>query len=91
MDISGKPVLFHLSAQGHQALKGLIPRRASFQALVLGVDTIGAWILIGAKKREQVDQTVPVMLLKWDYVATVAFEFKVERPPTRVAPGFIRE
>jgi hypothetical protein len=68
----------------------LIARRASFQAFVLGIDTMGAWILVRAKKGEQADQTVPVMLLKWDYVATVAFEFKLERPPARVAPGFVQ-
>ena len=90
MDISDKPVLFHLSPEGRRALSRLVSKKASFPALVLGIDGIGAWILMADKRPAQSGEAVPVMLLKWDYVATVAFEFKPEPPPARATPGFVQ-
>ncbi len=88
MDISSKPVLFRLSSEGRQALKGLVPGKGSFQALVLETDRVGAWVVMHSKVQRQLNQSFPVMLLKWDYVATAAFEFEAERPPSREPIGF---
>ncbi len=90
MDLSSKPVLFHLSSEGRKALKGLVPPKGSFPALVLGLDEVGAWILVGGKNNVGANEKVPVMLLKWDYIATAAFEFRPEIVPARARPGFVR-
>ena len=91
MDISGKPVLFHVSAQGKRALGALVPKKGSFRALVLAIDGVGAWILFPGTGANDPGDRVPVMLLKWEYISTVAFDFRPEHSPRRVVPGFVQE
>ena len=90
MDISGKPVLFHLSAQGRRALGTLVPRKGAFRALVLTIDNAGAWVLFPGIGEGNTGDRVPVMLLKWEYISTVVFDFKPEHPRARTAPGFVQ-
>jgi hypothetical protein len=90
MDISGKPVLFHLSAQGRRALGVLVPKKGTFRALVVAIDNIGAWVLFPGTSGGDPGEPVPVMLLKWEYVSTVVFDFKPQQPRARMVPGFVR-
>ena len=91
MDVFGTPVLFHLSAEGKRALKGLIPKKGSFVAFVVQMDPVGAWVDFGMKHEAAGGEGVPVMLLKWDYVAVAEFEFQPETQATCARPGFIQE
>ncbi len=77
MDITDQVAVFHLSAQGRRTLKGLVPTGASFEAFVLDMDDRGAWLMIGRKPSEGRGATVPVTLLKWEYVSAVAIELKL--------------
>ena len=36
-------------------------------------------------------EAVPVMLLKWDYVSTVVFDFKPEPMQRKVVAGFVQK
>ena len=89
MSIYGKPVLFRLSPQGRRALRGLVSKKGSFQAFVVQTDNVGAWVLMSGKQADQPNQAVPVMLLKWDYVAAAVCEFQPERPAVRERIGFV--
>ncbi len=89
MILSGKPVLFRLTSQGQRALQGLVPRTGSFPAYVIDTDLIGAWILPPSKRpKGEPKLGLPIMLLKWDYVASAAHEFRPERPPAPKRMGF---
>lgn len=90
MDISRKPVLFHLTSTGQNAIGHLLPGKASFQALVLGTDATGAWILFPGGKDIGAGEPVPVMLVKWEYISTIVFEFMPEPPSVRKGMGFIQ-
>ena len=77
MDIADRLVVLHLSSQGRRALKGLVPRRASFEAFVVDTDSTGAWVLLGPGSSKPASPTVPVMLLKWDYISAIALEVRL--------------
>jgi hypothetical protein len=85
---SGIPAVFYLSSAGEQALGMWIRKRSSFPALMKSYDTVGAWIQPPWDSGERQDSTEPVMLLKWEYVATVTFEMAPEQHPVRTRIGF---
>ena len=74
MRLSNKLVWFHISTGGREALQGLIPDKASFEALVMRADEVGAWIMLGAGSSLVDAPSVPVTLIKWDYIASVTYE-----------------
>jgi len=88
IDISGQWVRFHLSHEGRQALKGLVPAKGSFQALVVETENLGPLVWNPAKRSKRADRRVPVMLLKWDYIASLAFDYQLERGLARAPIGF---
>ena len=90
MDLTSKPVLFHLTVEGRRALGILVPRKGSFRALVVAMDSVGAWILFPGMGTSTAGRGTPVMLLKWEYISTVVFDFKAETPRSRTVPGFVR-
>jgi hypothetical protein len=73
MNLRNKLVWFHLSGDGREALRGLIPDTPSFEALVIRDDEVGAWVMLGAAPPSDAP-SVPVTLIKWDYVASVTYE-----------------
>jgi len=76
-------VRFRLSPEGKVALKGIIDTPA-LTAYVEAVDELGAWILLDAE-----GESIPMLLLKWDYFATAVVDFKpAPQPEPRVA-GFV--
>ncbi len=68
----------------------LLPGGASFQALVLGTDGVGAWVLFPGTKGATPSDPLPVMLVKWEYISTVVFEFKPEPPASKKGMGFVQ-
>ena len=90
MDLSRKPVSFHLTAQGRRALGKLMPKRGSFRTLVMSMDSTGAWVLFPGASGSAGGERIPVMLLKWEYISTVVLDFSLERPRARAVPGFVQ-
>lgn len=74
MNLRNKYVWFHLSDNGREVLRGLIPDGAPFEALVMREDEVGAWIMVGAGSPPPHTPSVPVTLIKWDYIKSVTFE-----------------
>ncbi len=71
MKLSGQAALFRLSRAGREALKDLVPESGSFEAFVVQEDEHGLWIHMPEEQAGHGPQAGPVMLLKWDYLATV--------------------
>ena len=88
MPLVGTPAIFFLSSQGEQALSRWVGKRSSFPALMVSSDSVGAWIRPPAALAEGPATVEPVMLLKWDYVETVTFEYEQETGPDRARIGF---
>jgi hypothetical protein len=74
MNLRNKYAWFHLSDNGREVLRGLIPDRAPFEALVMDEDEVGAWIMVGAGSPPPEAPSVPVTLIKWDYIKSVTYE-----------------
>jgi hypothetical protein len=88
MDIVGQRVLFHLSPEGRKALERIVARKASFPALVVDIDSLGPVIRMRHTGRRPASETFPVMLLRWDYIATMTFEYHQPVLETRTRIGF---
>jgi hypothetical protein len=82
------PAVFYLSSVGERALGMWTGKRSSFPALMKSYDTVGAWIQPPWESDERPDSAEPVMLVKWEYVATVIFEVVPEQPLARTRIGF---
>lgn len=85
----GEPVvLFRLSPEGQRALRGLVPATGSFQAYVVDQEELGLLVDPRVRKTRLVGQDIRVMLLRWDYIATMNFIYRREIRPARARPGF---
>jgi hypothetical protein len=76
-------VRFRLSPEGKVALKGVIDSPA-LTAYVEAVDELGAWILLDVE-----GESVPMLLLKWDYFATAVVDFKPAPQSEPKVAGFV--
>ena len=85
MILAGKSVAFQLSLEGEEALNAVFAGRGSFTAYVVAQDDVGVWITHGAQASSG---ATPVLLLKWQYIKTVAFDVLPEEPRKRIRPGF---
>jgi hypothetical protein len=88
MDMSGQIVRFYLSAEGRRALKGVMPSRNSFEAWVLDTDELGPVVWTDFERHKRIPGRLRVMLLKWDYIASMAFDYQFEPGAVRAAIGF---
>lgn len=88
MNIGQQPVQFHLSPDGRRALRGLVPNSGSFEALVVGQEDLGLLVWRPLKRSKWLPQRVPVMLLRWDYIATMTFHLRRVEEPARGPIGF---
>ena len=88
MDLTGRFVRFHLSGDGRKALRGLVAAKGSFQALVVATADLGPLVSQTTSEVRQGGQTVPVMLVRWDYIAAMTFDLALDRAPAREAIGF---
>ncbi len=79
MKLSGQAALFRLSRAGREALKDLVSESGTFEARVDEEDERGLWINMPEEQVKQGQQAGPVMLLKWDYIATITLLY----PSTR--------
>jgi len=88
-EISSRVVRFYLSAEGRKALRGVVPVRGSFQAQV--VDTVGLGPLVylpSTRRAVGFEEAVPVILLRWGYIASMTFDYQPEGGTPRVPIGF---
>ena len=82
--LAGRTVLPRLSAEGELALSSMFPQ--TFSARILAAEAVGVWVLTSSKDaNRQYDQA---MLLKWQYFATAAFDFKPQPAAARTRIGF---
>lgn len=88
MAVAGTPAVFFLSPEGERALSLWVGKRSSFPALMVSSDAVGAWITLPSGPSESPDSVEPVMLLKWDYVATMTFDYQPDAGPSRPSIGF---
>jgi hypothetical protein len=89
VDLLRNTVRFHLTAKGRSEFGRIVAKSGSFQAVVLGSDAAGAWVLFPGLKEIPSGGTVPVMLVKWEYVSTAVFELQPEEVPPRREMGFV--
>jgi hypothetical protein len=75
MDIVGQRVVFHLSREGRKVLEGILSKKGSFSALVIDVDSFGPVIRMRGPGRTRRSESFSAVLLRWDYIATIAFEY----------------
>jgi hypothetical protein len=85
VNLIGKQVLFRLSLQGREELKGLVSESGSFPALVMDQDELGFWVLL-PEEGPRAAWPVPVMLLKWHHFSTATLDYE---PESRSRPGFL--
>ncbi len=78
MDILGQRVLFHLTPEGRKALEGIVSRKRSFPALVVDMASFGPVVRMPSAGRSRMGEAFPVMMLRWDYIATMSFEYRHE-------------
>jgi hypothetical protein len=78
VSLANKSARFHLSEEGKRVLHGLVPDGDPFEAFVMREDRVGAWIMAGASAPPAGVPSVPVTLIKWDYVESVNYDHLVE-------------
>ncbi len=89
IDASGRVVEFYLTAEGRKVLRGIVPSRGPFQALVIATDELGPVVLSRARgPREETVEAIPAMLMRWDYIVSMTFPYTEEGEPPRVPVGF---
>jgi len=84
MSLANKSARFHLSEEGKEALRGLVPEGDPFEAMVMREDGVGAWILAGATSPPMGAPSVPVTLIKWEYVRSVNYDHLIGGPSSEV-------
>jgi hypothetical protein len=89
MDVSGQLVRFHLSAECRRALRGLLPAKRSFTGYVLDTNDLGLLVSPALEGPAHSAVESAVLLLKWDYVVTITFDYR-EREPSRRSPIGLR-
>ena len=47
---------------------------------VVEEDEHGVWVFVGDRQTGESDSLIPVMLLKWQHIATVSLDWKEEEP-----------
>jgi hypothetical protein len=89
LNLLGNTVRFHLTEKGQSQFGQIVSKKGSFQAVVLGADGLGAWVLFPGLPEIPASGKVPVMLVKWEYVLTAVFEFQPEPSPSKKGMGFV--
>jgi len=80
MDLAGRFVRFWLSPSGREALNEIVPGGADFETYVVAEDGLGLWV--------QLSDPEHLLLLKWEYFASVSFEYLPEPMPEKAPTGF---
>ena len=75
-----RTVRFWFSPQGREVLKGVFEKEA-FQAYVHSVDEAGIWVVARPRREQQLQETGSVLLLKWEFVATLQVELPLQSEP----------
>ena len=83
MRLKDEFVVFHLSAEGREALGAFFPHTDSVGGYVLDVDDLGVWIWVSPQRvaiqkakgdADAAQELVPVILLKRQYFSTAEFD-----------------
>ncbi len=74
-DLKGKSIRLRLAAVGRAQFRKLLPN-GWIKSQVLDQDERGLWILAGKKQTGESKMAIPAMLIKWDYIATIAFDYQ---------------
>lgn len=88
MNLSGKIGLFRLSPLGEEVLRVLVGNQSAFEGLIVSADGLGLWIESALRGVVAPSSLVRVMLVKWEYMATMEVELGVEPLPPRTIIGF---
>ena len=75
LDLTGQSVRLTFAAAGRAELRKVFPR-GRFECQVLAQDDRGLWILVGEKQTGESKMAIPAMLIRWDYIATIAFDYQ---------------
>ena len=75
LDLTGRSVRLTFAAAGRAELAEEFPS-GRFEGEVLAQDDRGLWILVGEKQIGESAMMIPTMLAKWDYIATIAFDYQ---------------
>jgi len=78
MSLANKSALFHLSDAGKEILRGLVPEGDPFEAFVMREDRVGAWIMAGVGLPPAGVPSVPVTLIKWEYLKSVNYDHLID-------------
>lgn len=89
MSLANKSARFHLSDVGKEALHGLVPEGDPFEAFVMREDEVGAWIMAGASLPPRGVPSVPVTLIKWEYVKSVTYEHLIGDADSEVGESLL--
>lgn len=89
MSLANKSALFHLSDVGKEALHGLVPGGDPFEAFVMRQDEVGAWIMAGAGSPPRGVPSVPVTLIKWEYVKSVKYDHLISDAGSEVGESLL--
>lgn len=76
--LAGHSVRLWLSSLGRAELKEIF-EECRIAGQVIRQDERGLWILVGERQIGETQSAIPTMLIKWDYLAAVEFDY--QHPP----------
>ena len=88
--LDGQLVQLQLLPVGRRALSGLVPANGRFAALIVEEGTLGPLVWRPKKGAKRPAWPLPVMLVRWDYIATVTFDYEPEGAPRPTQIGFVQ-
>jgi hypothetical protein len=83
MNLTGSTVSFHLSPQGREALKGIVPEREFLEGFVVDENHMGVWLLL-----PEFQPATKALLLKWEHFSTATLEYEPQGPVAQSPVGF---
>jgi hypothetical protein len=78
MMLKGHTVRLWFSSLGRAELKEIFDE-SRVDGQVIAQDERGLWVLVGEKQIGESQSAIPTMLIKWDYLSAVEFDY--QHPP----------
>lgn len=88
MNLTGKIALLRLSPLGMEVLGAVVANQVALEGLIVSANGLGLWIEHEPREGLVKSPLMRVLLVKWEYLATVEIEFSAEAPPPRSVIGF---
>jgi hypothetical protein len=76
MNLRKRDIWVHLSDEGRSALFYVKLPKEPVPLHVVEQDERGIWALVGSEQTGESESLIPVMLLKWQHIATVSLDWK---------------